>query len=74
MIRQLTGLLDRTTMYRLLVVYLGTLVLAAFGLGFFKLVPAEPTALAFSLVVVLGVAEAANWVFARTFSVPPNLE
>ena len=74
MIRQLTGLLDRTTMYRLLVVYLGTLVLAAFGLGFFKLVPAEPTALAFSLVVVLGVAEVVNWVFARTFAVPPNRE
>lgn len=74
MIKQVSGLLDQTTMYRLLVFYLAALVLAAFGLGFFGLNAIDPTALAFSLVVAVGTAEAVNWVFARTFAVPPNRE
>ena len=74
MIRTLLFAFDQTTMYRLLVVYLGALLLAAFVLGFFGLVPAEPTALAFSLVVVVGVAEVTHRLFAATFAVPANHE
>lgn len=72
--RRLADWLDQMTMYRLLVLYLGTLVVAAFGLGFFGLVPAEPTALAFSLLVVLATAEVTHRVFAAAFAVPPNRE
>lgn len=74
MIKRLIGLFDQLTMYRLLVAYLGALVAAAFILGFFGLVPAEPTALAFSLVVVLAVSEIVHRLFAAIFAVPPNRE
>jgi len=74
MIRRALVLFDQVTMYRLLVIYLGTLLAAAFVLGFFGLVPAEPTALAFSLVVVVGVSEITHRIFATTFAVSPNRE
>lgn len=74
MIKRLIGLFDQLSMYRLLVAYLGVLLALAFVLGFFGLVPAEPTALAFSLVLVLAASEVAHRGFAAIFAVPSNRE
>ena len=43
-------------------------------LGFFKLVPHDPVALAFSTALILAVCWITNWVFARVFRVPANSE
>ena len=67
-------LIDRTTMYRLVLYYLLALFVGAFLLGMFRLVAIDPTALAFSAVLVTGVSWLANRVFARVFGAVPNLE
>ncbi len=67
-------LLDHTTMYRLVLYYLAALVGAAFVLGFFKVVPHDPTAIAFSTVLILVVCWLTNRVFAHVFGVPANVE
>jgi ferredoxin-NADP reductase len=67
-------LLDHTTMYRLVLYYLVALLAAAFVLGFFKIVPHDPTAIAFSTVLILAVCWLTNLVFTRVFDVPANAE
>ena len=74
MMRYLDDFIDKTTMYRLVLYYLGGLLAAAFVLGFFKLVPADPTAIAFSTVLVLGACWISNWVFSKVFRTPANTE
>jgi ferredoxin-NADP reductase len=74
MISFVDRLLDHTTMYRLVLYYLIALVAAAFVLGFFQLVPHDPTAIAFSTIVILAACWATNWVFGRVFDVPANAE
>ena len=74
MIKSIDRLLDHITMYRLVLYYLVALVVAALGLGFFKIVPHDPIALAFSTILILAVCWVANWVFARVFAVPANSE
>ncbi len=67
-------MLDHTTMYRLVLYYLMALVAAAFVLGFFNMVPHDPTAIAFSTVLIVAVCWITNRVFARVFDVPANTE
>ncbi len=62
------------TMYRLMLYYAGSLLIVAFGLGFFKLVAAEPTALAFSGLVITGTCWLTNRLFAAILRVPVNAE
>jgi glycine betaine catabolism B len=66
--------LNRITMYRMALYYAAGLLVAAFGLGFFKLVPAEPTTLAFSLVLITGACWVTNRLFAALTRVPVNTE
>jgi len=66
--------LDRVTMYRLVLYYLLALLGGAFLLGMFRLTPVDPTALAFSAVLVTGACWVTNIVFARVFGAVPNLE
>lgn len=66
--------LDRTTMYRLVLYYLVALLAAAFAASFFGLVPVDPTALAFTSVVIAAVAYASNRIFCLVFRTPANLE
>jgi ferredoxin-NADP reductase/Na+-translocating ferredoxin:NAD+ oxidoreductase RnfD subunit len=66
--------LDHLTMYRLVLYYLAGLLGAAFLLAFFGIVPHDPTAIAFSSVLILAVCWLANWAFARVFGVPANTE
>jgi ferredoxin-NADP reductase len=72
--RHLDDFIDKTTMYRLVLYYLGGLLAAAFVLGFFKLVPPDPTAIAFSTVLILGSCWVGNWVFTTVFRTPANTE
>ncbi len=67
-------LLNRITMYRLVLYYLIVLVLAAFVFGFFGILPYDPTAIAFSTVLILSVCAATNWVFAKIFEAATNIE
>lgn len=68
------GLIDRITMYRLVVYYLVTLLGCAFVLGLFGLGPVDPAALALSTVLVLSSGYLANTIFARVFGAVPNIE
>jgi glycine betaine catabolism B len=66
--------LNRITMYRLALYYVAGLLVVAFWLGFFKLAPVDPTALAFSFVVIAAVCWFANRLFAMFVRVPANTE
>ena len=59
-------------MYRLVLYYLVALVGTAFMFGFIKLVPHDPTALAFTTILALVVCWITNRTFARIFGVPAN--
>ncbi|RVA20013.1 hypothetical protein EN935_34170, partial [Mesorhizobium sp. M7D.F.Ca.US.004.03.1.1] len=74
MIKTIDRFLDRLTMYRLVLYYLITLVSAAFVLGFAKLVPHDPIALAFTTALALATCWLTNKVFAHVFAVPANNE
>jgi ferredoxin-NADP reductase/Na+-translocating ferredoxin:NAD+ oxidoreductase RnfD subunit len=72
--RFIDDILNQITMYRLVLYYLAALVLAAFVLGFFGALPFDPTALAFSTILILLACWATNWIFARTFKAEVNVE
>lgn len=74
MIGLINALVDRTTMYRLVLYVLIVLLGVAFVFGFLGLVPRDPTRIAFSTVLVLLAAGLGNWVFARIFNTPANVE
>jgi ferredoxin-NADP reductase len=61
-------------MYRLVLYYLATLLVAAFIFGFFHILPYDPSALAFSTVVITATCWIANWVCARMFDAVTNVE
>ncbi len=68
------NILNRITMYRLVLYYLVVLIVAAFAFSFFGMLPFDPTALAFSTILILLVCSATNWIFARVFSAQTNIE
>ncbi|HTR18499.1 MAG TPA: hypothetical protein VMH91_00765 [Candidatus Paceibacterota bacterium] len=74
MITFIDDILNRITMYRLVLYYLVVLVLTAFALGFFGLLQYDPASLAFSAILITLVCMATNWVFARTFKAETNIE
>jgi glycine betaine catabolism B len=74
MINFIDGFLNHTTMYRLVLYYVSALLVAAFGLGFFQLVPHDPTALAFSTVFITMVCWITNKAMAWVLKIPANTE
>jgi ferredoxin-NADP reductase/Na+-translocating ferredoxin:NAD+ oxidoreductase RnfD subunit len=72
--RFIDDILNRITMYRLVLYYLVVLVLWAFVLGFFGALPFDPTSLAFSTTLILLVCWGTNWIFARIFKAETNIE
>ena len=74
MIKLIDRILDPVTMYRLVLYYLLALIAAAFVLGFFGIVPHDPTAIAFSAVLITATCWIANRLFAVVFRVPANSE
>ena len=61
-------------MYRLVLYYVSALLVAAFGLGFFHLVPHDPAALAFSTVFITMVCWITNKAMAWALRIPANTE
>ncbi|MDE1925324.1 MAG: RnfABCDGE type electron transport complex subunit D [Patescibacteria group bacterium] len=74
MLQFVDNLLNRVTMYRLVLYYLVALVFAAFVFGFFGLLPYDPTAIAFSTLLIVAVCWATNWIFAKVFEAATNIE
>ncbi|MDR3559366.1 MAG: RnfABCDGE type electron transport complex subunit D [Candidatus Pacebacteria bacterium] len=67
-------ILNRITMYRLVLYYLLGIWLIALGLAFFGILPLSPLAMIVSLGFILAVSWIANVIFARIFAVPTNAE
>jgi glycine betaine catabolism B len=67
-------ILNHITMYRMVLYYVAGLLAIAFGLGFSGVVPVEPTALAFSVVLITAVCWLTNRLLALLFRVPVNAE
>jgi glycine betaine catabolism B len=74
MLRWIDDQLNRVTMYRLVLFYLIVLLGAAVVLSFTHLLAYDPFALLFSIAFLLAVCALTNFVFARTFGVPANVE
>ena len=74
MLAWIDGILNRTTMYRLILYYLAALLGVSFVFSFFGLVPFGPASLVFSAAVIMGTSMAANWVFAKAFDAVTNVE
>ena len=74
MINWIDNLLNRITMYRLVLYYLVALITVSFVFGFFGVLPYDPTAIAFSTILITGVCFATNWIFARVYDAPTNVE
>ncbi len=74
MIEWVDNLLNRVTMYRLVLYYLVTLLGAAFVFGFLGILPYDPTALAFSTIVIVAACWGTNWIAAKMFDAVTNVE
>jgi ferredoxin-NADP reductase/Na+-translocating ferredoxin:NAD+ oxidoreductase RnfD subunit len=74
MINLIDTVLNRITMYRLVLYYLIFLVAAAVALSFFGFLPFQAIDLLVSLSVLVSVCWIANSIFARLFGVPTNTE
>lgn len=74
MIKFIDKLLDRVTMYRLILYYLVALLLAAGTLSAFRVLPFDPISLLFTTVFLLAACWCTNTIFAITFSAPTNTE
>lgn len=66
--------LNKTTMYRLVLYYVAGLLVLAFALSFFGLLPFNPASLAFSVVLIMAVSWAVNWIAAKMFDAATNVE
>ena len=74
MIRRIDNLLNRITMYRVVLYYLTSLVVVAVALSLLGFLPFQPIDLVASVSVLVCVCWIANSVLARVFNVPPNTE
>ncbi len=66
--------LNKITMYRLVLYCLGAEALSAFIVGFSGLIAYPGFTLVFSLAWILAVCLGGNWIFAKLFRAPSNLE
>ncbi len=74
MICVIDHILNRITMYRLVLYYTAGLLVAAFLLGLVGSVPQDPTALTFSCALIIGTCWLTNRLFAEFLQVPANTE
>lgn len=74
MINLIDSVLNRITMYRLVLYYVIFLVVAAVALSSFGLLPFQPVDLLVSVSVLVLLCWIANGVFAKVFNVPANTE
>ena len=74
MIGWIDDVLDRVTMYRLVLYYLLVLLAAAFAFSILGTLPVAPLDLAVSILIVIGIAWVTNVIFARAFAVPESFD
>jgi Na+-transporting NADH:ubiquinone oxidoreductase subunit NqrB len=74
MITCIDNLLDRVTMYRLVLYVLIGLIVIALVLSYFQLLPFSPFSLLLSTAFLVLICWAANSLLARIFAVPTNTE
>ena len=74
MLKTIDNLLNRITMYRLVLYYLIFLLGAAAGLSLLGILKYDVFALLFSIGFLIAVCWCVNWIFARTFRVAANVE
>lgn len=74
MIKFIDKFLNQITMYRLILYYVSGLWLVAFILSLFGILHYTPVDLLVSLVIIQGVGFIVNFIFARIFEVPSNIE
>jgi len=74
MTRVIDDLLDRITMYRLTLYYLIGLVGAAVILAGLGILHVDPFAILFTTGFLVGACALVNWVFAKVYGVPTNVE
>ncbi len=67
-------LLNRVTMYRLVLYYLIGLLVVAVGLSFAGILAYDPYAMLFSTAFILAASALTNTIFARVFNVAANVE
>ncbi len=68
------NLLNRITMYRLVLYYLIFLLTSAIMLSAVGVLGYDPFAILFTVAFLLAVCSITNWIFARVFDVPANAE
>jgi glycine betaine catabolism B len=74
MIKKLDNLLDKITMYRLVLYYLVGILGAAFILSWVHVLAYDPLAILVSTSFLLAACALTNGIFARTFGIPANVE
>lgn len=74
MLRFIDNLLNRITMYRLVLYYLMALWAVAFIFSIFGILAYEPFGMAVTAVIILCVCWLANTILAETFEAPTNVE
>jgi Na+-transporting NADH:ubiquinone oxidoreductase subunit NqrB len=74
MMRYIDSILNKVTMYRVVLYELIFLLVAAAVLGVFHLVPYSPLYIGYSVAVILGVCLLVNALFAYFFDAPSNPE
>ncbi len=74
MLATIDDILNRITMYRLVLYYLAALLGTAFVFSFFGVLPYRPEALIFSTIVILVVCWVTNFIFYKTFNAAANIE
>ena len=74
MLKIIDDFLNKTTMYKTVLYYLVALWVVAFFLSIFNLLPFTPVGMIISLIILLIVAWATNYIFSYVFEVPANVE
>ncbi|HEX7974559.1 MAG TPA: hypothetical protein VF498_09140 [Anaerolineales bacterium] len=74
MIQIIDNLLNRVTMYRLVLYYLISLLVAAVLLSFAHVLAYDPYAMLFSTAFILAACAVTNYVFSRGFNIAANVE
>src|SRR5512137_736676 len=72
--KTIDNLLNRVTMYRLVLYYLIGLLAVAVALSFAHVLAYDPFAMLFSTAFILAVCSVTNYIFSRVFDVPANVE
>ncbi len=74
MLKRIDDILNKVTMYRLVLYYLAALWAIAILFSFAKILPYEPTGLVFSGLFITLVCWIANKIFSRTLGIHTNIE